>query len=283
MIRKIKEDEVHEVSKFVWQVYQDESKRTTPPYHNLEHVVKTFERTFKADNYLIGVYDKVMLIGVALICLEEKDRYFSLQGPYILNTDKYNDISNEILTYLEDKYRGFSCHFGTTKPNVNAQAFLESNGFACTDDTIQMAVTDESLIEIRCKSDIQLLDESRMGEYKLFHDRVYHDYYFLADRIYANFSKWKIHLLLVDNNIIGSVFTMRQSEDSGEIYGCHILEPYKSNQNMSELFYVSTKSWMYEGVKKIVNFVPEGVMSESAGMVGYKAYDTYMCFYKEVL
>ncbi len=54
-----------------------------------------------------------------------------------------------------------------------------------------------------------------------------------------------------------------------------------NKQIMAELLYNSVKSWMDEDVEKIVNFILEGLEAESAALVGFKGYDTYMCYFKE--
>lgn len=271
MIKKIKTGEIQAISKYVWEVYQDENKRTTPPYHGSEDVESHFLKCsqYKSD-HLLGVYVNDSLEGVVLVLADEEDQSISIQGPYIHKSSNYKEIASEMMDYLESNYKGFKCYVGTTKPNVISQEFFKSHDFLCTDDTIQMSVTKDTLVPIETQYNIQLLTEERMEAYKSFHDTQYHDYNWLSDRIYKVMNRWKIHVALESNKIIGSVFTMRQREDSGEIYGCKVLKPFENKQVMAELFYTSTKNWMDEGVKKIVNFVPEGLESESAALVGYK-------------
>jgi len=281
MIKIIEEDEICVVSQYMWDVYQDESKRTTPPYHSLNEIEKSLLKTFQRGDEIIGVYIEGKLEGIALVLLDEKNKYFSVQGPYIQQSGLYTKLATEIMDYVELKYKGFKCNFGTTKTNMLSQEFLVAQGFTCTDDTIQMSILPDQLTEIELKHDIQVLTEDRMEEYKVFHDTQYHGYYWLSDRIYEVMNQWKIHVLLENDKIMGSVFTRAKSGDSGEVYGCEVLEPYRNEQVVAELFYISTKSWMDEDVKEIVNFVPEGMYSESASIVGYKGYDTYMCFSKD--
>jgi len=277
----MEKDEIHAVSQYMWGAFQDDKKRTTPPYHSLNDVKKSLLKVFQCDgDEIIGVYIEGNLEGIALVLLEEKNKYFSVQGPYIQESDLYTKISTEIMNYLELSFKGFKCQFGTTKTNLLSQEFLKANDFICTDDTIQMSISPDRLTSIEIKQDIQLLTEDRMEEYRVFHDIQYHDYYWLSDRIYEVMNQWKIHVLLENNIIVGSIFTRAKSGGSGEIYGCEVLEPYRNRQVMAELFYISTKSWMDEGVKEIVNFVSEGIVSESASLVGYEGYDTYMCFSK---
>lgn len=282
MIKKIKIDEITAISKYIWDVYEDENKRTTPPYHSLKDVETHLLRgsKYKGNQYL-GVYEENNLKGVVLLYGEEDNQYLSVQGPYIHNSYEYKEIACEMMDYIKSNYKGFQCHFGTTKTNVLSQEFLIAQEFLCTEDTIQMSITKETLMPIETQSNIQLLTEERMDKYKIFHDIHYHDYYWLSDRIYKVMNQWKIHVVLENDKIIGSVFTRKQTEDSGEIYGCKVLEPYKSKQVMAELFYNSAKSWIDEGVKEILNFVPQGLEAESAALVGFKGYDTYMCYYKE--
>lgn len=44
-IKEIRLDQLKEVATFTWSVYQDPTKRTTPPYHSLEDVEKGFKNS----------------------------------------------------------------------------------------------------------------------------------------------------------------------------------------------------------------------------------------------
>ncbi|MDR7856597.1 GNAT family N-acetyltransferase [Tissierella sp.] len=281
MIKRIMIDDIHVISEYIWDVYQDENKRTTPPYQDAKDIETHLSKCLQyKSSHLLGVWEEDNLEGVALILVDENDQSLNVQGPYIHKSHKYRKIASELMDYIESNFKGFKCYIGTTKPNVLSQEFFKSRGFLCTDDTIQMSVTKDALVPIEPQFNIQLLSEERMEDYKDFHDNQYHDYYWLSDRIYGVMDRWKVHIALENNKIIGSIFTMKQTEDSGEIYGCKVLDPYKNKQVLAELFYISTKSWMDENLTKIFNFVPEGLESESAALVGYKGYDTYMCFFK---
>ncbi len=282
MIKRINRDDIHVISEYIWDVFQDEIKRTTPPYQGMKDVeTHLLESIQYESDHILGVYKEDNLEGVVIIRVDEDDQLINMQGPYIHKSNEYRRIASEMMDYIETNFKGFKCYGGTTKPNVNSQNFFKSHGFLCTDDTIQMSVTKDTLLPIEPKFNIQPLSQELMDDYKDFHDKQYYDYYWLSDRIYEDMDRWKIHIALENDKIIGSIFTMKQTEVSGEIYGCKVLDPYKNKQILAELFYISTKSWMDENLTKILNFVPEGLESESAALVGYKAYDTYMCFFKE--
>ena len=265
MIKKIEADEIPRISNYIWDVYQDEKKRTTPPYQDAEDIeTHLLKRIQYEDNHFLGVYINDNLEGAVIISAEENEHSIFVQGPYIYKLSKYNEVAFEIMNYIESKFKGLKCYFGTTKTNVLSQEFLKAHDFLCTDDTIQMSVSKDTFIPIETSFDIQLLTKERMEAYKEFHDVQYQDYYWLSDRIYEVLDQWKIHVALENNKIIGSVFTMKQSEDSGEVYGCKVLDAYKSKQPLAELLYHSTKSWLDEGLTELVNFVPEGIDSEAA-------------------
>lgn len=284
MIKRISSDGIREVAKYIWSVYKDETKRTTPPYESEKGVALHLSKCLQYDSsHLLGVFDGDILEGIVLVLENETDCSVNVQGPYINDSRKYPKVALEMLDYLTCNFKGFKCYVGTTKPNVLSQEFFEAYGFECTDDTIQMCINKEGLVTIEHEFDIRLLSEEYMDAYKDYHDRQYYDYYWLADRIYDVIDRWKVHILLEENQIVGSVFAMKQTEDSAEIYGCKILDSHLSKKAMTALFYSSTKSWMDEGISKILNFVPEGLESECAELVGYRGYDTYMCFYKDRL
>lgn len=282
MIKRITREGVREISQFIWEVYQHPSTRTTPPYESCENVKIHLMKCLQYDtSHLIGCYIEDELQGVLLIIVDEQDNCLNVQGPYIANPSMYGLVATELIEFMESNFSGNKCYIGTTKPNINSQEFFSSRDYACVDDTIQMSISRDELVSLDLQYDIQLLSEDLMDDYKLFHDKYYPDYFWLSERIYDALDKWKIHVLTDQNQIVGSIFTMKQSEDSGEIYGCKVLDKYKTKRVISELYYVSTKSWMDEGLTTILNFVPEGMESECAESIGYKGYDTYMCYFKK--
>lgn len=282
MIKKIKIDEINIISRHIWEVYQNKDKRTTPPYQDATEVEAHLRKAINhKSSHVLGIYIKDILKGVFLIFEYDDGESFGLQGPYIENYYEYKEIASDMMNYIEVNFKGYKCYAGTTKPNLTSQKFFEFYNFLCTDDDIQMSVTNDTLVPIEIRPNIQLLPEERMEEYKEFHDTLYHDYYWLSKRIYNDIDRWKVHIVLENNKIVGSIFTMKQTEHSGEVYGCKVVDEHMSIQVMSELFYVSSKSWIDEGLNKILNFVPEGIESQSAALVGYRGYDTYMCFFKE--
>ncbi len=57
IIKVMTEDQVTEAAAFAWSVYQDETKRTTPPYRSWEDVSKSFSTfTGRDSEYLLGYY-----------------------------------------------------------------------------------------------------------------------------------------------------------------------------------------------------------------------------------
>lgn len=284
MIKRISGESIPEIAQFIWDVYQDPRTRTTPPYESCENVRNHLMKCMEYDTSdLIGCYIDDKLEGVLLIIVDEPGSYLNIQGPYIPNQSMYSLVATELIEFVESNFKGKKCFVGTTKPNINSQEFFRSRDFKCVDDMIQMSIYKDDLGSMNLQYDIQLLSEDLMDDYRVFHDNQYHDYYWLSERIYDVLDKWKIHVLMDQNQIVGSIFTMKQSEDSGEIYGCKVLDKYRNKRVISELFYVSTKSWMDEGLNTILNFVPEGVESECAEEVGYRGYDTYMCYFKECI
>lgn len=284
MIKKFTTGHKHLISDYIWQVYQDEERRTTPPYDSLMEVEEHLARRCKYQHsHHLGVYTKGELQGIVLIDQDDEDQSISIQGPYIHRDHSYMEVATEMMAYIHSNYRGLKCYGGTTRSNVGSQTLFKDKGFVCTEDSLQMSISKESLIQRQVKAHIEILSQESMAAYKVFHDQHYHDYYWSADRIYKVLDQWKVHILLENDAIIGSIFSRIQYNNSAEVYGCKILKPYMNLDLMADLVYTNTKCRLDQGINELLYFLEEGIESESAGLVGYKGYDTYMCFVKDSL
>lgn len=208
MIIRVENDNVDVNSKFLWEVYQEEEKRTMPPYSSLDNVKKHLKirSTHKWDQHLC-VYDEDQCIGLALLYVDHDDQIVNIQGPYIKDSSLYDLVANEIMTYISKHFKGMKAYCGTTRENKNSQVFLEEHGFLCTENCVQMHLERHQLNEIEIKFNIEPLTEERMEAYRVFHNELFHDYYWSADRIYKVLPEWKVHVFLHENQIVGSVFT----------------------------------------------------------------------------
>lgn len=284
LIKEMTSDQVTEAATFAWSVYQDESKRTTPPYHCLEQIVGGFQGFVdpKSD-CLLGYFEGEQLMGVMALNVEPENHYCSAYGPYIENAQRYFEIAEAFMAELEVRCKGYRCFFGTTKPNVNSQMFLESKGFVCTDDTIQTRVNPSDLKKVTGPFTVQALTEEDYELYRAFHMKYFSGYYWSAERIYKVLDRWDVFIVKIEGEIVGNTFTLGQSEKSGEVYGGMVLPQYEQTEMLSQLFYESTAACFKRGVTEIVNFIPEGYQLDAAKRVGYVPYDTYMCYEKQEL
>lgn len=292
-IKEIEETQIQEAALFAWKVYQDESKRTTPPYHDLQDMVAQFEKKVKSVyQRLLAYTEDQQLKGVFSVDVNDAEKYIGTTGgPYIEDIERYDEIADAFMGYLEQHCKGYVCYFGTTKPNVRSQMYLESKGFVCTEDTVQTRIVLENLMSEATQivthngesNQVELLKEEDYALYSQFHKTHFPDYYWTADKIFEVIDKWRIHVVKREGKIIGCVFTMKQTDISGEVYGATVLPEYEKTLMLDQLYYASAQAWFECGVLEIVNFIPEGYMLDAAIRVGYQPYDTYMCYYKECL
>ena len=216
------------------------------------------------------------------MCLDivEKDLYVGTAGPYIDLTENYQKVAHSFLDYLNEHFKGYSCYFGTTKPNLTSQNFLNDHGFKCVDDTIQTKINPDKLIPVTGPFKVELLSETLHDLYRNFHQKHFSDYFFTADKIYDSIHRWKIHVVIIDGEICGCVFSQKQTESTGEIYGSIALTDYQTTEMLSQLYYENICSWFSEGLVEMFNFVPEGVQLEASKLIGFIEYDTYMGYHK---
>ncbi len=279
IIKVMTVDQVTEAVALAWQVYQDETKRTTPPLYSEEEMAKGFLGIAKDESdFLVGYYEAEQLLGVMGLTIEHENKYCAIKGPYIENADRYMEIAGAFMTFVDEQCKGYKCHGGTTKPNANSQKFFESRGFVCTEDTIQTRIYPNTLKEVTGPYTVETLTVENYDLYRAFHTHYFSDYYWTADKIYSVMDKWNVSIVKMDGEIVGNTFTMKQSPTGGEVYGAMVLPQYEGTNMLAQLYYTSTSAIFARGVKEIVNFIPEGYQLEAAKRVGYEVYDTYMCY-----
>lgn len=281
MIKVINEKQETEVADYVWNVYQDAAKRTTPPYKSHAEVLSQLQKQISSKHgRILGYYKNEQLFGVLYLDIIDKDSYVGTAGPYIHCSEHYHQVALSFLDYLDNYFIGYSCYFGTTKPNLSSQKFLDDQGFKCIDDTIQTKINPTTLNSIISPYKVKVLSEDYYELYRRFHQEHFSDYFFTADKIYDSIHRWKIHIVIIEGVICGCVFSQKQTESTGEVYGSIVLAEYQDTDMLSQLYFENISAWFSEGLVEIFNFVPEGVQLEASKRVGFTEYDTYMGYHK---
>lgn len=285
VLKALTTEQVDEAIAFAWPVYQKSEQRTTPPYHSEAEMKKSFLNHINhPTDQVLGYYKDQHLTGVLAMTINHEERYCSSSGGFhIENSANYNEVAGAFLTYLSAHCKGYRCHFGTTKPNVSSQKFLEANGFVCTEDSVQTRIGPSELKAVTGPFVVETLTEADYATYRQFHKTHFSEYYWSADKIYEVMPRWNVSIAKNEGQIVGSVFTQASKGRSGEVYGSIVLPEYENTEMMAMLLYESTAASFKKGATEIVNFIPEGYLLDAALKVGYVAYDTYMCFEHKAL
>lgn len=283
MISEASKEHIENLTDFCWNVYQDPSKRTTPPYHTREELFNSLERQFNTPRHHIWTFHENETLQ-AVLCLDinhEIAYVQSIGGPYIYDSEQYPRIASAFLRRLETLCADYECYFGLPKTNRHGRNFLESEGFICVDDTVQMRVCACTFKPIFRDFNVCALSTPSFEDYKSFHDLHYVGYYWDAHKLFNDLDRWHVYLAYEGSTIIGSTFALPQTQNSGEIYGTTVLQNYENTSLRAELLSAVTRACFEGGVTEVLNFVPEGVESDAALSCGYEMYDTYMAYHKK--
>ena len=281
MLIEATEDHIDVLAEYAWSVYQDDEKRTTPPYKSQQEMYEVFKKkVLHKEERVLAYYENDLLEGVFCLQIQHENCYAqSTGGPYVADPKKYVMVATVFMDYIKANCSGYECYYGMPRSNIAAQKFLEAQGFECTEDTVQMLVTADMLKPVKGKFDVERLTEKHHEAYRKFHETHFGDYYWHAERLFGALDQWVVHLVIEDE-IIGGVFTRKQSDSRAEIYGSAVLPQYAGTDLRAQLVYHSSKACLDEGIGEVLNFVPEGEELYAAKCSGYEVYDTYMCYYK---
>lgn len=279
MLIKATSEHVEVLAEYAWRVYQDPSKRTTPPFKSQEEIQDCFNKIVSSKTDLIlAYYENEKLEGVVALNIIHENRYMQTAGgPYIANTEKYETVAGIFMDYMKNYGTGYECYFGLPRTNIAGRKFLEAKGFKCTEDTVQTSVTPERIKHIETGFDLVGLSEEYHEAYRKFHNTHFSDYYWNSQRLFSALDQWFVHLAMENGEIIGSIFTRKTNN---EIYGCTVLPSYTETDLLEQLIYQSSKACFEQGIQEIVFFAEEGEKTKASARIGYEIYDAYMCYYK---
>ncbi len=104
MIILLQKEHLVEMSDFIWQVHQDETKRTTPPYKSKADVYnhyKTILNSTNVETQILAYYTDDLLEGICRMDIERDPAVLSIGGPYIKDSSKYHLIANAFFDHIE--------------------------------------------------------------------------------------------------------------------------------------------------------------------------------------
>lgn len=282
MLIKATSEHVEVLAEYAWRVFQDPSKRTTPPFKSQEEIQDYFNKiVLHKTDLILAYYENEKLEGVMALNLIHENRYMQTAGgPYIANTEKYDTIASIFMDYLKTHGTGYECYFGLPRTNIAGRNFLEAQCFKCTEDTVQMRITPEQIKHIETDFEVVELSEQYHEAYRKFHNTHFSDYYWNSERLFSALNQWFVHLAMENGEIIGSIFTRKQSDTNAEIYGCTVLPLYMETDLLQQLIYLSSTACINQGIQEILYFEEEDEKINVAVRLGYEIYDTYMCYHK---
>ena len=280
MIKRI--SRLEEVKDFVLELSLDASRASFPRLKSSKEVVFELEHVLRSKNHnLIGCYQGNKLCGVcAYYCIPE-EKY--AQTTVFLIASSYKAIALEMMAHLRNELPGFQLIIGVTAANIDANDYLQSDGFECVESC---AVTTLDIVEnsaYKKFNHIEKITQKTIENYAPFHDKfaVPQKMFFNSRNLRKDFDRFRIYASKQNNKIQGSTF-VKVINRTPEIFGLFVDENCKNDALRVELLneLMSDLTADVTDFDSVLYFIEEenALDLEAALSVGFKVVDEYKSY-----
>lgn len=275
-------NKVEEILDFVWELSVDDFYASYPRKKSLEQVKKEIQRSINEDEKsIVAYYKDNELYGICCYFWEESEKY--VQTTLFLIKDYYEDIAEELISYVSTQLPGYELFIGFPDTNENAREYFERKNIQCIEASI---VT--KLYNLQCDisekyPSVERITENSFEEYAIFHDEhaVPSGMYYNSKNLKKDMELFRVFALREHGKTHGSIF-VRAGKGMSEVFGVFIDKEYENNHFISNLINAMLMELYNEfgTVKEIIYFIDEDSTEElnSALSAGFQVIERYRCY-----
>ncbi|MPM55112.1 hypothetical protein SDC9_101897 [bioreactor metagenome] len=275
-------NKVEAILDFVWKFSQDDFYASYPRRKSLGHIKKELQRAISRDNEnVLAYYKDNELYGVCCYFWNQDEKY--AQTTQFLIKDYYEDIAEELISYVSTQLPGYELFIGFPDTNENAKEYFERKNIQCIEASIVTKLYNlKSNIREKHPS-VERITEESFEEYAIFHDKhaIPLEIYYNSQSLKRDIERFRVFALREHGKIHGSIF-VKAGKDMSEVFGLFVDKEYENNHFISILINEMLMELYNEfgTVKEIIYFINEGSTEElnSALSSGFEIYERYRCY-----
>lgn len=282
MLVKATREDIDKYVEWIYEIALDQSKSGYPTYADGIKTKEDFIRGAKesatgdSSEILLFYHEGNMEGWIEYFWIEE-DKYLQLHG---CNINKETETAlTELLSLLEEQFKGYSMYFGFPKTNVDAINFLQKKGFTCIEDDYNNSFFFDTYELHPVSKNVAEINRENYEDFRAVHSHLEEEMYWTCDRIWAEIDSWKIYAYYEDEKPIGVVFSTSAGEYL-EIFGIEFLEGEFSKEKFQALLIAALNEGKRLGAKYLTFFCEE---KEQAAVeeLDFRCVGQYVCYMKE--
>ncbi len=281
MIRILNENEILSATDFAWELCKNPETNSYPLRESKAALEARFLKSKQyADDRFLGCFTDGLLTGVIYIFAEKAEKYLQTSGIYI--SEGYEELMDELISFLKKDYSGFDIMFGYPKENTTALEYFDSHNYERIEASTDMRLQCEDFVCGTLVMEVEKLTIEDFDSYASFHDTFSGDMYWNSTRIKACFEEWSIYIYKQCGKIEGSVFAHLATTDMLDIFGSFVSHDFigKGIEKplLSSLLFNELKN--NSDLRKVVYFIDDNEENElsAAKEVGFKYFSSYCCY-----
>ncbi len=275
-------NKVEEILDFEWNLSQEDFYASYPRKKSLEQIKRELEKSINEDEKCVVAYHKDNeLCGVCCYFWNQGEKY--AQTTLFLIKDYYEDIAEELISYVSTQLPGYELFIGFPDTNENAKKYFEGKNIQCIEASIVTKLYN-LMSDIREKHpSVERITESNFDEYAIFHDKhaIPLEMYYNSQNLKKDINRFRVFTLREQGKIHGSIF-VKAGKDMSEVFGLFIDKEYKNNHFISILINEMLRELYNEfgTVKEIIYFIDEDSTEElnAALSAGFEIIERYRCY-----
>lgn len=225
MIRKVEtQEEAFRLADMCWQINQDPRFATRPLGDSVEEVREYFGINVHPDDELLVCEEDGELKGIFCLFVDEPHQYLQSQGGFYALVDEYEDVFDEFMDYLTEKFEGWQLNIGMPEENHRLGEYMMEIGASCIENTIIMVL--EKQAYVRCDHpDVDMLKQEDWMEFIEMHHALNPDMFWQGDMIISRDDLFQVFVVKREGHLAGAL-VMMICEFSSEIFCCEVKDEY---------------------------------------------------------
>lgn len=282
MIKKIYR--VEEVFDFIWELSHNDLYAGYPRKKSMTEIKECIEKAIHADSEnIVACYHQNVLCGVCIYHWDCDEKY--AQTTQFLIRGDYDQIADEIISYLSEQLFGYGLFIPVPFTNKNANEYFKKKNIECVESHIDTRLYNLEA-HVKQKHDcVEEITKSNFEEYAIFHDKyaIPLEMYYNSKNLLKDMERFRVLVYRKDDAIRGSIF-VKIVRNIAEVFGLFIDEEYKNNSIESILINEMIMQLYNEfrTIKEFLYFIDEDSTAElnialSAGFEINGRTRTYKC------
>jgi len=283
MLVKATYEDIDIYGEFVYSIALDLSRSAYPTYADgiteKEEFFQNMRKSVEYENHeLLLYFSENKMEGFISFYWINEDKYLQLHSCNI--NFGTGQALEELVVYLEERFKKYEWYFGFPKVNTEAVEFLQNNGFSCVEEDYDTNI-DFADYEIKEEnSNVVRITKDTFEDFRSIHSQEEDDMYWTCERILEKLDTWGVYVYYEDNVPTGGMYFTGDAEYL-EIFGIEYKDKVYREEIFTALMITALNEGKRRGIKYMTYFCEKEL--EAVQKLGFRLVSPYMCYVRNPL